>query len=53
MKVGPLLVISMWLLVLWVGGFMMFHVASVLIHVLLLLAILFLAGHLVGDTSLS
>jgi hypothetical protein len=53
MRLGPFLVISMWLLVLWAGGFMMFHVSSVLIHVLLLLAILFLVGHLVRDTSLN
>jgi Family of unknown function (DUF5670) len=53
MRLGPFLVISMWLLVLWAGGFVMFHVSSVLIHVLLLLAIFFLVGHLVRDTSLN
>jgi Family of unknown function (DUF5670) len=53
MRLGPFLVISMWLLVLWAGSFLMFHVASGLIHLLLLLAILFLVGHLVRDTSLN
>jgi hypothetical protein len=53
MRLGPFLVISMWLLVLWAGGFMMFHVSGVLIHVLLLLAVQFLVGHLVRDTSLN
>jgi hypothetical protein len=43
----------MWLLILWAGGFLMFHVASVLIHLLLLLAVLFLAAHMVRDTSLN
>ena len=49
----PFLVISMWLLILWAGSFLMFHVASVLIHLLLVLAVLFLAAHLVEDTSLN
>jgi hypothetical protein len=52
-RLGPFLVISLWLLVLWAGGFVMFHVSSALIHVLLLLAILFLVGHIVRDTSLN
>jgi hypothetical protein len=43
----------MWLLILWVGSFVVFHIASVLIHLLLLLAVLFLAAHLVRDTSLN
>ncbi len=53
MRPGPFLVISMWLLILWVGSFLVFHIASALIHLLLLLAVLFLAAHLVGDTSLN
>ena len=53
MRLGPFLVISMWLLILWAGGFLMFHIASVLIHLLLLLAVLFLVGHMVGDTSMN
>jgi hypothetical protein len=53
MRLGPFLVISMWMFVLWAGAFVMFDVSSVLIHVLLLLAVLFLVGHMVRDTSLS
>jgi hypothetical protein len=53
MRLGPFLVISMWLLILWAGSFLMFHVASMLIHLLLVLAVLFLAAHLVEDTSLN
>ncbi len=52
MKPGPFLLIALVLLILWTG-FLMFHVASVLIHLLLLLAFLFLAAHLVRDTSLN
>jgi len=53
MRLGPFLVISMWLLVLWAGGFLMFHIASVFLHLLLLLAVLFFVGHMVRDTSLN
>jgi hypothetical protein len=53
MRLGPFLVISMWLLILWAGSFVMFHVSGVLIHLLLLLAVLFLVGHLVRDTNLN
>lgn len=45
MRFGPFLVIAIVLLILWVGGFLMFHVASGLIHLLLLFAIIFLAIH--------
>ena len=30
----------------WIGAFIVFHVAGLLIHVLLLLALIFLIGHL-------
>jgi len=53
MRFGPFLVISLWLLVLWAGGFLVFHVPSVLIHALLLLAVLFLVAHMARDTSLN
>jgi hypothetical protein len=36
---------------LWAGSFLVFHVASVLIHMLLVLAVMFYVGHLVRDTS--
>lgn len=39
------------LLILWVNAFLMFHVASVLVHLLLLLAVLFFVGHVAGDAS--
>jgi len=47
MRFGPFLLIAFVLLVLWLGGFMMFHVASGLIHLLLLFAIISLVVHLV------
>jgi hypothetical protein len=51
MRPGLFLAISLLLLILWIGGLLMFHIASVLVHLLLLLAVLFLAAHLVRDTS--
>jgi Ca2+/Na+ antiporter len=53
MRAGLFLVISLLLFVLWAGSFLMLHVASMMIHLLLLVSVLFLAGHLVRDTSLS
>ena len=53
MRAGLFLVISLLLFVLWAGSFLMLHVASMMIHLLLLVSALFLAGHLVRDTSLS
>jgi hypothetical protein len=46
MRFGPLLVISLLLLVLWATGFLMFHVASGLIHLLLLFAVISFVAHL-------
>jgi hypothetical protein len=51
MRSGLFLAISLLLLILWAGSFLMFHVASMLVHLLLLLAVLFLVGHLVGDAT--
>jgi len=45
MRFGPFLVIALLLLVVWGGGFLMFHVASGLIHVLLVLAVLSFLFH--------
>ena len=42
MRFGPFMLIAILLLVLWAGGFLMFHVASGLIHLLLLMAAIFL-----------
>ena len=41
------LIIALLLLVLWAGGFMMFHVAGSLIHLLLLVAVISFVVHLV------
>jgi hypothetical protein len=50
MRFGPLLVIAFLLLILWAGGFLMFHVASGLIHLLLLFAIISFVAHLFMGT---
>ena len=46
MRFGPFLLISFLLLILWAGGFLMFHVASGLIHLLLLFAVISFVAHL-------
>lgn len=51
MKIGSFLFISLLLLILWAACFLMFHVASTMIHLLLMLAVIFFVGHLVKDTS--
>jgi Family of unknown function (DUF5670) len=45
MNMGPFLVIAIVLLLAWAGGFLMFHFASALIHLLLVLALLSLIFH--------
>ncbi len=47
----PFLSISLLLAFLWIASFLLFHVASSLIHLLLVVAVLFFVGHLVKDTS--
>jgi hypothetical protein len=51
MSLGPFLLIGLLLLVLWAGGFLMLHVASFLIHLLLLMAVIFFVAHLAEDTK--
>jgi hypothetical protein len=51
MRPNLFLAISILLLTFWIAGYVMFNVANVLVHLLLLLAILFLAGHLVAETT--
>jgi hypothetical protein len=51
MRLEPFLAISMLLGIMWVGCFLVFHVASVLIHMLLVVAVLFYVGHLIKDAS--
>jgi hypothetical protein len=46
MRFGPFLVIALLLLILWAGGFLMFHIASGLIHLLLLFALVSFVVHL-------
>ena len=46
MRFGPFLMIALLLLILWAGGFLMFHVASGLIHLLLLFAVISFVAHL-------
>jgi hypothetical protein len=45
MRFGPFLGLALLLLILWVGGFVFFHVASGLIHILLLFAIISVVVH--------
>jgi Family of unknown function (DUF5670) len=45
-RFGPFLAFAVILMILWVGGFVLFHVAGFLIHVLVLLAFLSLVAHL-------
>jgi hypothetical protein len=47
MRFGPFMVSALLLLLLWAGGFLMFHVASGLIHLLLLFAVVSFVVHLV------
>ncbi|HEY6128732.1 MAG TPA: lmo0937 family membrane protein [Candidatus Acidoferrum sp.] len=47
MRLGPFLLMAILLLFAWVGAFVMFHVASALIHVLLVLALLSFVFHLI------
>jgi hypothetical protein len=51
MKSSAFLALFMVLLLLWAGGFLVYHVASLLIHLLLLAAIVFLVIHLVRARS--
>jgi hypothetical protein len=46
MRFGPFLLIALLLIIMWAGGFLMFHVASGLIHLLLLLAVISFVAHL-------
>jgi hypothetical protein len=46
MRFGPFLGIAILLFILWLGGFLMFHIAGGLIHLLLLFAVISLVIHL-------
>jgi hypothetical protein len=45
MRFGPFLLLALLLVVMWAGGFLMFHVASGLIHLLLLFAVISFVAH--------
>ena len=47
MSFGPFLLIAILLLLAWVAGFLMFHIAGVLIHVLLVFALLSFIFHFI------
>jgi uncharacterized protein DUF5670 len=51
MRFGPFLGIAILLAILWVCGFLMFHIASGLIHLLLLFALISLAIHLFAGSK--
>jgi hypothetical protein len=51
MRFGPLLGIALLLFVLWIGGFLMFHIAGFFIHLLLIFAVIALIIHLVRGSS--
>ncbi len=48
MRMGPFLIIALLLMFMWAGGFLMFHVAGGLIHLLLLFAVISFVVHLVS-----
>jgi len=48
---GPFMVIAFLLLLMWVCGFLLFHVASGLIHLLLLFAVISFVVHLLTGTK--
>ncbi len=50
MRFGPFLGLAVLLLILWAAGFLMFHVAGGLIHLLLLFAIIAVVVHLFTGT---
>jgi hypothetical protein len=51
MKFSAFFALFMVLLLLWAGGFLVYHIASALIHLLLLLALIFLVIHLVRSVA--
>jgi hypothetical protein len=50
MRFGPFMLIAFVLLLMWVGGFVFFHVAGGLIHLLLLFAVVSFVVHLFSGT---
>jgi hypothetical protein len=51
MRSGPFLVLSLLMVIFWAESFLLLHVASFLIHLLLLVAVLFFVGYLLRETT--
>ena len=51
MRFGPFLGVALLLFVLWLGGFLMFHIAGFLIHLLLIFAVIALVVHLFSGSK--
>ncbi len=51
MRFGAFLGIAILLFVLWIGGFVVFHVAGFLIHLLLIFAVIALLIHLFSGSK--
>jgi hypothetical protein len=51
MRFGIFLLLAIVLVFVWVGAFVMFHVAGALIHVLLVFALVFLVIHLIRGSK--
>jgi Family of unknown function (DUF5670) len=52
-RFGPFLGIALLLFVLWIGGFLMFHIAGFFIHLLLIFAVIALVVHLFSGSKSS
>jgi hypothetical protein len=52
-RFGPFLGVALVLFVLWVGGFLMFHIAGFFIHLLLIFAVIALVVHLFSGSKSS
>jgi hypothetical protein len=50
MRFGPFLIIGLVLFLLWAGGFVVFHAAGLLIHLLLILAVISVITHFFTGT---
>jgi hypothetical protein len=46
MRLGPFLGLAILLVILWLGGFVFYHVAGFMIHLLLIFAVISLIVHL-------
>jgi len=51
MKFSAFFAIFMILLLLWAGGFLVYHIANLLIHLLLVVAVIFLILHLLRGVA--